>query len=97
MYDRTHLANFADLKTEWPQYITIGNVSSKLRQRPSTHSVIIITLLPILMKKGNIPQQRLGKQLHTNKEVLNVVLRPVFQSLHGGSATQHPIFNQAIE
>ena len=30
--DGTHLSNSADDKTEWPVYMTIGNLSSKIRQ-----------------------------------------------------------------
>jgi hypothetical protein len=51
----THLSNFAGYKKEWPGYMSIGNLSSKLRQMPSTHSVIIVALLPIPIKDRNIP------------------------------------------
>jgi len=58
MSDRTHLSNFAGDKKEWPVYMTIGNVSSKIRQMPSTHSVVMVALLLIQIKNGNIPQKR---------------------------------------
>jgi len=57
MSDRTHLTNFADDKKEWPVYITVGNLSSKLRQMPSTHGVVMVALLPIPIKNRNIAHQ----------------------------------------
>ncbi|KAF8539102.1 hypothetical protein BDD12DRAFT_715069, partial [Trichophaea hybrida] len=42
-----HLSNFAGDKKEWVLYMTIGNLSSKLCQMPSMHSVIMVALLPI--------------------------------------------------
>jgi len=75
MSDGTHLSNFAGDKKEWPVYMTIGNLSSKICQMPSTHSVVMVALLPIPTKNCNIPQKRLDEQRQTNGEVLNEVLR----------------------
>jgi len=75
MSDGTHLSNFASGNKEWPLYMTIGNLSSKLRQMPATHSVVMVALLPIPIKNRNIPQKRLDEQWQTNREVLNEVLR----------------------
>ena len=87
MSDGTHLSNFAGDKKEWPVYMTIGNLSSKIRQTPSTHSVVMVALLPIPIKNRNIPQKRLDEQRQTNREVLNEVLRRVLQPL---TFKQHP-------
>jgi len=81
MSDGTHLSNFAGDKKEWPVYMTIGNLSSKICQMPSTHSVIMVTLLPIPIKNHNIPQKRLDEQRQTNWDVPNEVLRQVLQPL----------------
>jgi hypothetical protein len=81
MSDGTHLSNFAGDKKEWPVYMTIGNLSSKLRKMPSTHSIIMVALLPIPINNRNIPQKWLDGQRHTNREVLNEVLRRVLQPL----------------
>jgi len=81
MSNGTHLSNFAGDKKEWPVYVTIGNRSSKLRQMLPTHSVIMVTLMPIPIKNGNIPQKQLDEQRHTNREVLNEVLWRVLQPL----------------
>jgi len=55
MSDGTHLPNFAGNKKGWPVYMTIGNLSSKLCQMPSMHSVVMVSLLPIPNKNRNIP------------------------------------------
>jgi len=81
MSDGTHLSNFAGDKTEWPVYITMENVSSIIPQMPSTHTIIMVALLPIPMKSCNIHQKRLKEQRQTNREVLNEVLRQVLQLL----------------
>jgi hypothetical protein len=81
MSDGTHLLNFASDNKEWPVYMTIGNLSSKIRQMPSAHSIVMVALLPIQIKNRNIPQKRLDEQRQTNREVLNEVLRWVLQPL----------------
>jgi len=67
--------------------MTIGNQSSKIRQMPSTHSVVMVALLPIPIKNRNIPQTPLDDQRQTNPEVLNEVFWRVLQPL---TFKQHP-------
>jgi hypothetical protein len=45
------------------------------------HSVIMVALLPIPIKKGNIPEKWLHEQWQTSQEVLNEVLRRLLQPL----------------
>jgi len=78
---RTHLLNIAVDKKEWPVYMTIGNQCSKICQMTSTHSVVMVTLLPIPIKNRNIPQEMLDEQRQTNREVLNEVLWRLLQPL----------------
>jgi len=59
----------------------IGNLSSKIRQMPSTHSIVMVALLPIPIKNRNIPQKRLDEERQTNREVLNEVLQRLLQPL----------------
>jgi len=79
MSDRTHLSNFPGTKNVWPVYMTIGKLSSKIRQMPSAHTVVMVALLPIPINNHNIPQQQLDEQRQTKREVLNKVLRRVLQ------------------
>jgi len=61
MSDGTHLSNFVGIKEEWPVYMTIGNLSSKIHQMPSTYSVVMVALQPIPINNRNIPQKRLDE------------------------------------
>jgi len=67
--------------------MTIGNLSSKICQMPSTHSVVMVALLPISIKNRNIPRKRRNVQRQTNRDVLNEVLWQVLQPL---TFKQHP-------
>jgi hypothetical protein len=62
MLDGTHFSNFAGDKKQWPLNMKIGNLSSKIRQMHSTHSVVMVALLPIPIKKRNIPQKQLDER-----------------------------------
>jgi len=66
MSDGTHLSDFAGDKKEWPVYMPIGNVSSKIHLMSSTHTVVMVALLPIPSKNHNIPHKRLDEQRQTN-------------------------------
>ena len=81
MSDGTHLSNFAGIKKEWPVYMAIGNLSSKIGQMPSKHRVMIVALLPIPIKNRNIAQKRLDEQRQTNREVLIEILRRLLPPL----------------
>jgi len=87
MSDGTHLSNFAGNKTEWQVYMTIGNLASKIRQMPSTRSIVMVALLPIPIKNCNIPQKRLDEQRQTNREVLN---EAIWQVLHPHTIKLNP-------
>jgi len=81
MSDGTHLSTFAGDKKEWPVYMTIVNLPSKICQMPSMHSVVMVALLPIPIKNRSIPQKWLDEQWQTNREVLNKALRRILQPL----------------
>jgi len=87
MSDGTHLTNVAGDKKEWPLYMIIGNVCSKLCQMPSSHSVVMAALLPIPIKNHNIPQKSLDEQQPTQREMLHKVLLWV---LHPLTCKQNP-------
>jgi hypothetical protein len=61
--------------------MTIGNLSAKIHQMPSTHSIVVVALLPIPIKNRKITQKRLDEQRRTNRNGLNEVLRRVLQPL----------------
>jgi len=61
--------------------MTIGNLSSKIRQIPSIDTDVMVALLPMPITNHYIPQKRLDEQRQTNRDVLNKVLRRVLQPL----------------
>jgi hypothetical protein len=81
MSDGTHFSNSGGEKKVWPVYWTIGNLSSKIRQMPSVHTIVMVALMPIAMKNRNMPPRRLDEQRQTNREVLKEVLCPVLNPL----------------
>jgi hypothetical protein len=81
MSDGTHLSNFAVGKKVWPVHMTIGNLSSNLRQMRSTQSAVLFALLLIPIKNRTIHQKPLDEQHHSTQEVLNEILRPILQPL----------------
>jgi hypothetical protein len=87
MSNGKHISNFAGNKKQWPVYMTFGNLSSKLCQMPSTHSVLMVALLAIPINNRSIPHKRLDDQWHTNRTVLTVLgllghLKNVFSQLN---------------
>jgi hypothetical protein len=81
MSDGTHLSNYSGDKKEWPVYMTIGNLSSKMRQTPTSHAVVLVALLPIPPKNRFLPEKLRKAQNATNRGVLNEVLRRLLDSL----------------
>ena len=49
--DITYLTNYSSDKKIWPVYMTIGNIKSEVRNRPSAYAWIPIALLPVSPKK----------------------------------------------
>ena len=46
--DKTHLTVFAGDKKAWPLYLSIGNITSKIRNSPSKNAWVIIGYIPIV-------------------------------------------------
>jgi len=87
MFNGTDLMNFTGYQRDRPVCITIGNLSSMIRQMPSIQSIPLVAFLLIPIKHSIILPKRLDGQLQINREVLNEVLWPVPQPL---TFTQHP-------
>jgi hypothetical protein len=87
MSDGTHLSDTPGNNNKWAVYTTIGNLSSKIRQMPSTHSIVMVALLPIPIMHRNVPQKQIDEQWQPNRKVLNKVLRRV---LHPLTFKQYP-------
>jgi len=76
------LTNFSGDKKLWPIYVSIGNIKSDIRNKPSAHAWIPFALLPIGPKRrskvGNQPlvQQELDS-LTVTHDTLRTILRPL--------------------
>jgi hypothetical protein len=62
IFDGTLLFNFAGNNNDWAIYKTMGNLPSKIRQMPSTHSVVMAALMPIPIMTRHIPEKELDQQ-----------------------------------
>ena len=95
MCDGIHLSNFAGNKKESRLYLAISTLSSRIGQMPSTNSVVMVALLPILIKHRNISQKRLDRQRQTTREVLNEVLLWQFrpQNFRQNPSTESRYYN----
>jgi hypothetical protein len=46
--DKTHLTVFAGDKKAWPLYLSLGNIKSSFRNKPSNHTWVLVAYLPIV-------------------------------------------------
>ena len=80
--DQTHLTNFSGDKKAWPVYLTLGNIVSTVRNKPSAMAMILVALLPVPPK---FSKQQKAAQMDTqrdiNRQILHLVLEQVFQPL----------------
>jgi hypothetical protein len=85
MSDATHLTNFAGDKKAWPVYMTVGNLSSAVRNRPATQSVLLVALLPVPIKLRDVAASERDWQHEHNRLVTQHVLRHIIALLsHSG-------------
>src|SRR5438105_1339032 len=80
--DGTHLTNYSSDKKLWPVYMTIGNIASKFRLKPSMHGWIPIAFLPLSPKRlTRVPEWSKGKQekesLDMTHRLLDYILKPL--------------------
>jgi len=87
MSNGTHLSNSAGDKKEWPEHMTIRNLSSTIRQIHSTHSIAMVTFLWIPIINCTNTQMRHNQQRQTNRELLNEALQ---RTLHHLSLKHNP-------
>ncbi len=77
--DQTHLTNFSGDKKLWPVYISIGNIDSTIRNKPTMHAWIPLALLPIPPKR--LPTYTTSDQqldaLQTLHDIISRVLSPL--------------------
>ncbi|KAF8427073.1 hypothetical protein EV426DRAFT_506455, partial [Tirmania nivea] len=80
--DQMHLTNFSGDKKLWPLYMSIGNIKSTVRNKPTMNAWIPIALLPIPPKRlDKIPNHPTEAQeldaLQVTHEILSSILSPL--------------------
>jgi len=77
--DTTHLTNFSGDKKAWPIYITIGNIKSAVRNKPSAMALILLALLPVPPKLKETSQKE--NPSAENNAMIYQVLQEVMRDL----------------
>jgi len=74
--DTTHLTNFSSDGKLGPVYMSIGNILSRIRQKPTSHAWIPVVLLPVVPKRVH---KKAGwsavKQERESLEIMHVLLK----------------------
>jgi hypothetical protein len=81
MSDATHLTRFSGDKKAWPVYMTIGNLSTSVRTRPSTRCVVLVCLLPVPTKLRRLPESKRKRQQIRNREVFVEVMKQLLRGI----------------
>jgi len=69
-----HISRILLVTRQSVRYMTVGNRSSKICQRPWPHSVVMVAVLPRPIKNRNIPNKWLDQQRQPSQELLNEVV-----------------------
>jgi len=90
--DTTHLTNFSGDGKVWPLYMSIGNIRSSIRNKPTSHACIPVAILPNSSKHI---KKVLGwsemKQEHETMQVLHDLLKFVLRLLLNSARDGHNI------
>jgi len=79
--DSTHLTNFSGDGKVWPLYMSIGNIKSGIRSRPTSHAWIPVALLPNSSKQvkkitGWSEEKQEQEAIEVLHELLTFILHP---------------------
>jgi hypothetical protein len=90
--DETHLTNFSGDQKAWPLYLTIGNLDSVVRNKPSYLAYVVIALLPVPPKFQGISKSDDDQLRREAQAALFQVATHVFQPLqkHSESGIRLP-------
>ena len=79
--DETYLTNFSRDKKAWPLYLTIRNLPSTVRNKPSRLATVLLALLPVPPKIGDVTplvaKQYAGMKADVHHRVLQAILQPL--------------------
>jgi len=75
--DVTFLTNFSGGKKAWPIYMTIHNILSRTRNKPSKHTTVLLVLSPVPLKLLSLAA-RDARQREVNNEILYDLMEAIF-------------------
>jgi len=80
--DATHLTNFSGDGKVWPLYMSIENIKSSVRNRPTFHAWVPVALLPSNPKRiqkvpGWLEKNQEQEAIQVHHDLLRFLLRPL--------------------
>jgi hypothetical protein len=75
--DKTHLTNFAGDKQAWPLYLSIGNIKSDVRNKPTWRAWILLAYVPIIKFGHPKSAVRTALQARLFHKTLKMILKPL--------------------
>lgn len=81
MSDETHLTNFSGDKKIWPIYMTIGNILADIRNKPSSVAIVLLDLLPIPPRVGNLTSAEDSRSKELRRSALHEALTAILTPL----------------
>src|SRR5205809_4478972 len=80
-FDEIYLTNFFRDKKVWPLYLTIGNLLSTVCNKPSRLATVLLALLPVPPKIGDVTplvaKQYAGMKADVHHRALQAILQPL--------------------
>ena len=90
--DTMHLTNFSGDGKVWPLYMSIGNIRSSIRNKPTSHAWVPVAILPNAPKHiKKVPGWSEEKQEHEAMQVLHDLLKFVLRPLSNSALDGHNI------
>ena len=90
--DATHLMNFSGDGKLWPLYMSIGNIKSSIRNRPTSYAWVPVAILPIGPKRiKKVAGWSEENQEQEANQILHDLLTYIFRPLSNTSKDGVPI------
>jgi len=87
--DATYLTNFSGDGKVWPLYMSIGNIKSSVRNRPTFYAWVSVALLPSSPKTikkvpGWLEEKQEQEAIQVHHDLLRFLLRPLSSAAQNG-------------
>ncbi|EGO26571.1 hypothetical protein SERLADRAFT_407308 [Serpula lacrymans var. lacrymans S7.9] len=84
--DKTQLTQFSGDKSAYPVYLTLGNIPSSIRRKPSQHACVLIGYLSVnkMVKKGLTTKEKTARVQRLFHASVRMILEPLIEAGHKG-------------